>query len=376
MDLDFTSEQDMLRDFVAKFLAQECPYDRVKELEESDEGYSAELWQQMAELGWLGLTFPEDCGGSDGSFTDLAIIQEEMGYAAFPSPFVSTVIQCGSILLEGGSEEQKQALLPEIAEGKLIMALAQYEQEGSYLEAGIKMKAEAAGEGYRLNGVKMFVLDANVAGQLIVAAQAAEGTTLFLVDASDPGIAVTKMPTIALDNTCEVIFTNVSVAKKDIIGAPGGGWELLEKMLAKAAVAKAAEMVGGCRACLGMTTEYAKERAQYGKPIGGYQAIQHYMANMLLAYDTARSYLYQVSWAIDEGEASAADVSVMKACINENFNYVSERSVQIHGGIGTSREHSIGLFYRRAKAYEFACGDTGYHNERIIEDLLAHGVAR
>ena len=375
MKLDFTSEQEMLRDSATKFFANECPYSRVKELEESDEGYSPELWQHMAELGWMGLLFPEEYGGYEGQFLDMVIIMEEMGKAAHPSPFFSTVIQCGLTILEGGTEDQKKDLLSQIAEGSLIMALAQYEEEASYLSSGIQMKAEAQGDQYILNGKKMFVMDANVAHKLIVAARVGdEGVTLFLVDAKGPGIACTKMPTIGMDNTCMVIFKDVQVSKDDVIGTVGEGWEILQKMAAKATVAKCAEMVGGCKVSIDITAAYAKEREQYGKPIGGFQAIQHYMANMLLGYDTSSNYVYKVAGMVDEGVDFTTEASVLKAHVNEAYKYVSERAVQIHGGIGTTREADIGLFFRRAKSYVYIMGDTELHNDRVAEALITQGV--
>lgn len=371
MDLNFTSEQDMLRDSAAKFLANECPYAKVKELEESEEGYSPELWQQVAELGWPGLLFPEEYGGYGGQFMDLVVIMEEMGKMVFPSPFFSTVIQCGLTIMEGGTEDQKKDLLSQIAEGSLIMALAHYEEDGSYTEVGINMAAEAKGDEYVLNGTKMFVLDANIAGKLIVAANAGnEGITLFLVETSDPGLTITKMPTIAMDNSCEVIFKDVKVPKENILGSPGNGWEVLEKMNTKAAVAKAAEMVGGCKVCIDMTSGYAKERVQYEKPIGGFQIIQHYMANMLMAYDTIYNYLYRVAYLIDEGEEFSLEASVLKARVNENFKFISDRAVQIHGGIGTTREYDVALFFRKVKSWEFMCGDTDFHADNVIDKLL------
>jgi len=376
MDLDFTPEQEMLKDSASRFLANECPYARVKELEETDEGYSPELWRKMAELGWLGLLFPEEYGGYGGQFLDLVIIQEAMGRAVFPSPFFSTVVQCGLIILEGGTEEQKQELLPRIAEGDLIMALAQYEEDGSYLLEDINMKAEDRGDHYALNGVKMFVMDANVAHRLIVAARIGEGElSLFLADAGDPGLTVTKMPTIGKDNACEVVFKDVRVLKENVIGEPGAGGGLLDSMNIKASAAKAAEMVGGCKACIDITADYAKQREQYGRPIGGFQAIQHYMANMLIEYDTCYNYLYQVAWMIDAGEDFAADASGLKACTNEAYKFISERAVQIHGGIGTTREGDIGLFYRKAKAGEYICGDTDFHCEKVVEKLLEKDLA-
>jgi len=371
MNLDFTSEQDMLRKSVAEFLAKECPFETVKELEESAEGYSAKMWKKMAELGWMELHIPEAYGGLGDPFMDLTIICEEMGKAAFPSPFYSTVVLCGLTIMEGGSEEQKKTLLAQIASGKLIMALAQYEEEASYLPTGINMPAKRDGDGYVLSGTKMFVSDANVAGKLIVAARTGGPgeITLFLVDAKAPGITIAKMPTIAMDNTCEVVFKDVKVSKGAVIGAEGKGWDLLEKISQKAIAAKCAEMLGACRAAIDMTADYAKQRVQYEKPIGGYQAIQHYMANMLLAYDTSINYLHKVVWMIDEGMDATLEASALKAQVNEKYKFISERGVQIHGGVGTTREFNIGLFYRRAKAAEYVMGDTDYHYEKVANAL-------
>jgi alkylation response protein AidB-like acyl-CoA dehydrogenase len=375
MDLEWTSEQDILRDSAAKFFANECPYDRVKELEETEEGYDPKLWQQVIELGWTGLPFPEEYGGYGLQFLDLIIILEEMGKAVFPSPFFSTVVQCGLTILEGGTEDQKKELLSQIAEGSVIMALAQYEEDASYRVESITMTAEAQGDGFVLNGTKLFVVDANIADKLIVAAKAGDqGLSLFLVDAKDPGISIAKMPTIGKDNTCEVVFKDVKVPKEAILGAPGSGGEALEKMHAKAAVAKAAEMVGGARVCIDITADYAKQREQYGKPIGGYQAIQHYMANMLLAYDTSFNYLYRVTCMVDEGEDFSMEASALKAHCNESFYYISERAVQIHGGIGTTREADVGLFYRRSKTYESAFGGTSHHYEKVADKLFTEGM--
>jgi alkylation response protein AidB-like acyl-CoA dehydrogenase len=360
-----------MRDEALKFLKKECPYETVKELEESDEGYSPQTWKKMADLGWLGLGLPEAYGGDGGPFVDLVIFQEEVGRTLFPSPFFSTVVQCGQLILEAGTEEQKQELLPEIIDGNLIMALAQYEDNGSYLIEDISMKAEPEGDYFLLNGTKMFVMDANIAHKLITVTRSEYGkVTLFLVDTDNPNLAVTKLPAIGKDNICEVSFDKVRVTGQDVLGSPGQGLGPLETVSAKAAVAKAAEMIGGCRACIDMTADYAKQRHQYGKPIGGYQVIQHYMANMLLEYDSGHSYLYRTACKVDEGETFATDASGLKACANEGLKFISERSVQIHGGIGTTREGNVALYYRKAKSYEYQCGDTDLHYENIMANLL------
>lgn len=369
MDLGFSSEQDMLRKSVAEFLAKECPYDIVREIEESEEGYSPKMWKKMAELGWMELHFPEEYGGYGDPFMDVVIIMEEMGKMAFPSPFFPTVIQCGLVVLAGGTDAQKKALLPKIAQGKILIALAQYEVEASYLETGITMPAVPSGDQYILNGTKMFVTDANIADKLIVAARTDAGVTLFLVDAKDSGITCTKMPTVGMDNTCEVVLKDVAVSADDVLGVPGEGWQAIEVMAQKATVAKCAEMLGGAKAGLDMTTAYAKERVQYGKPIGFYQAVQHFIANMQLAYDTAYNYLYKVAWMVDEGMDAVKEVAALKAKVNENYKFIAERSVHLHGGIGTTREYNVGLFYRRAKASEFVLGDTE-HNYEVVAQAL------
>ncbi len=374
MNLDFTSDQEMLRNTAMKLFAGKCPYSRVKELEDSKVGYSPELWRQMGNLGWQSLLLPEEYGGFGGQVVDVVIICEQIGRAAYPSPFLSSM-QSGLIILEGGSEEQKKDLLPQIADGSLIVALAQYEAEASYFESGILMKAQPQGEEYCLDGIKMFVMDANVAGKLIVAARAGDaGITLFLVNADHPGITRTKLPSIGMDNTCKVTFNNVRASRKDVIGPVGEGWAILDRVSPIVTVARCAEMIGGCKASIDITAAYAKEREQYGKHIGSYQAIQHYMANMLLAYDTGFNYLYKVASKLDEGKCTATEVSVLKAHVNEAYKFISERAVQIHGAIGTTREADIGLFFRRAKAFEFSMGDTEFHNDRIAEALLSEGV--
>lgn len=372
MNLDFSTEQKMIRDEAIAFLKKECPYERVKELEESEEGYDPKVWKKMGDLGWMALMFPEEYGGDGGQFIDTAIILEALGGMVCPSPFFSTVVQCGLVLLEGGTEDQKKALIPEIADGNLIMALAQYEENGSYDVSEVSLTAETDAGDFKLNGTKMFVMDANVAGKLIVAAKTGDDeVSLLLVDAGSPGITITKVPTIALDNNCVVKFENVIVPKDNMMGVPGSAVAVLKKANQKAAVAKAAEMLGGCKASIDMTIAYAKERVQYGKPIGGFQAIQHFISNMLIAYDTNYNYLYRVICMVDEGEDFATEAYALKANVNDAYKFISERGVHIHGGIGTTREGDAGLFFRRVKADEYICGDSATLYDAVFEDLAA-----
>ena len=371
MNLDFSTEQKMIRDEAIAFLKKECSYERVKELEGTEEGYDPKMWKKMADLGWMALMFPEEYGGDGGNFIDAAIIVEALGSQVCPSPFFSTVIQCGLVLLEGASEAQKKELVPQIADGELIMALAQFEENASYNVSDTTLTAEADADGFRLNGTKMFVMDANIAHKLIVAAKTVDGEiSLFLVDTNAGGVTINKVPTIALDNNCVVKFDNVIVPKESIIGEPGSAEAVLEKANQKAAVAKAAEMMGGCKASIDMTIAYAKERVQYGKPIGGFQAIQHFIANMMIAFDTNYNYLYRVICMIDEGDDFATEAYALKANVNDAYKFISERGVHIHGGIGTTREGDAGLFFRKVKAHEYICGDSATLYDAVFERLV------
>jgi alkylation response protein AidB-like acyl-CoA dehydrogenase len=373
MNLDFSTEEKMIKEEAVNFLKKECPYEKVKAIEESEAGYDPKMWKKMADLGWMGLMFPEAYGGDGGKFMDIALIVEAMGSMVVPGPFFSTVIQAGSILLEAGSEEQKKTLIPAIVSGNLILALAQYEENGSYRVSDITLEAKPQSNGgYLLNGRKLFVMNANIANKLIVVAKTGpDQSGLFLVDSGTPGITIHKLPTIALDNNCEVIFDHVAVPPDAMIGDAGCAERVLRKVNAKAAVAKSAEMLGGCKACIDMTVEYAKQRVQYGKPIGGFQVIQHYVSNMIIDYDTNHNYLYQVISKIDQGENFETDAYALKANTNEAYKFISERGVHIHGGIGTTREANPGLFFRRVKADEVICGDTPTFLDAVFEGLMA-----
>ncbi len=369
MDFDFTSDQEMLRKSVAEFLKKECPYETVKDIEDSEDGYDPKLWKKMAKLEWMGVYFPEELGGFEDPFMSLLIIMEEMGKMAYPSPFFSTVVQCGILVMDGGDKKQKKDILTKIIKGKLIMALAQYEEDASLDPCMIQMPATKTDDGYVLSGKKLFVGDANVANKIIVAARTDEGVTLFVVDAKADGVSIQKRRSIAKDNTCDVTLSDVKVSASDILGAPGQGEELLNKMTLKATVAKCAEMLGGCEASIHMTADYARGRVQYKTPIAAFQAIQHFMADMKLGYDSCLNYFYKIAWMIDEDMDCSQDVSALKARLNETYQFIGDRGVQIHGGIGTTREFNIGLFYRRAKAFEFMMGDSDYHYEKVAQAL-------
>jgi len=373
MDLRFTEAQEILRKAARDFLTTECPKTLVRELEKSEKGYSPELWKKIAELGWVSLVIPEQYEGIGYTFQDLTVLLEEVGRNILPGPLIPTVISTFSIV-EGGTEEQKKEFLPKIASGDLILTLALIEAEGTFDASGIALKATAKGEDFVLNGTKLFVEMAHVSNYMVCVAQTKEGTTdkgitLFLVDTKSPGIQIEVIPTIAADKLCEVRFENVTVPKKNMLGKLDAGWTLVESMMRKGSVARSVEAVGAMQTCIDMTVAYLKERVQYERPIGAFQALQHLMANMWTSMQTARYLVYQAAWMESEGQPAAKEVSLAKAYINEAYKDVAQWAIRLHGGIATSSDHDIPLYYRRSLAASTSFGGTDFHRELVAEKI-------
>ena len=375
MDLGLSEEQELLKASARDFLQKECPKQLVKQLDESEEGYSPELWQKMAGLGWMGLPFPQEYGGEGGSFLDLAILLEEMGHNIVPGPYFSTIVLGGLAILATGSLTQKSEFLPRVCSGMLILTLALTEPSVRYDAAAVKTTAATRNGDYVINGTKLFVPDANVADYLLCVARTKEdgnpedGITVFIVDARSPGIKCTLLKTLARDKQCEVVFDNVTVPKENILGGLNRGWPVVEDVLEKATVAKCAEMVGGAQAALEMAVAYAKERVQFDRPIGSFQAIQHYCANMVSDVDGSRFVTHKAAWKVSEGLPAAMDVSVAKAWTSEAYGRVTLQGHQIFGAIGFTMDHDMHLYYRRAKAGEMMFGDGAFHRAIVAREL-------
>ena len=376
MDLSLSEEQEMLQKIARDFLQEEYSKDMVREMEEDEVGYSPELWKKMADLGWMGLTIPQEYGGMDSSFLDLTILLEELGRALIPSPFVPTVAYCTIPIVKYANKEQKERILPKIASGELIMTLALTEPSATYEPAGVEVEAVADGEDYIINGVKLFVPDAHVADYMICVARTckdvknkSDGITLFLVPGKAPGITCTALKTIALDKQFEVAFENVRVSKKDILGEMDKGWPIIEELMQYAAVSQCALMLGGAQEVLDMTVNYAKERVQFGHPIGSYQSIQHKCANMVGDLNGIRNITHLAAWKLTEGAAAAMEVSMAKAWCNEAYKRICTEGQQIHGGVGLIKIHDMQMYYRRAKVAEFTMGDADFHREKVAQEM-------
>ncbi len=375
MNLALSEEQEMLRKMARDFLTDKCPKTLVKEMEEDEKGYSAELWQEMAGLGWMGLVFPESYGGGGMSFLDLAVLLEEIGRACLPGPFFSTVVLGGLPILDVGNEEQKGEYIPKIASGEAIFTLALTEASAQYDAASIAVKATADNNDYIINGTKLFVPDAHIADYLLCVARTSEqvkpedGLTIFVVDARSPGVSYAVLKTIASDKLCEVVFDQVRVPRESILGQLDHGWSVVQKVIERAAVAKCCEMVGNIQQVLEMTVDYAKERKQFDRPIGSFQVIQHYCANMATDVDGSRFSAYQAAWMLSEGLPCIKEVAVAKAWQSEACGRVISLAHQIHGAIGVTMDHDLQFYTRRAKAAEVTFGDADFYREIVAQEM-------
>jgi alkylation response protein AidB-like acyl-CoA dehydrogenase len=372
MKLTLTEEQEMLKKTARDFLADKCSKTFVKQMEESETGHFRELWQEMGELGWMGLAFPEKYGGGDMSFLDLAVLLEEMGRACLPGPFFSTVILGGLSILDLGSEEQKQEYLPKLIRGEKIFTLALTEPGyHNYDASSVTVEAAPDDGNYTINGTKLFVPDAHIADYLLCVARTKpkDRITIFLVDAKNPRINYTTLKTIAGDKLCEVVFEQMLVPEANILGLLNQGWSAVQKIIERAAMGKCCEMVGNIQRVLEMTVDYAKERKQFDRPIGSFQAIQHYCADMATDVDSARFSTYQAAWMLSEGLSCTKEVAIAKAWIGEASQRVFALAHQIHGAIGATIEHDLHYYTRRAKAAELAFGDANFYREIVAREM-------
>ena len=377
MKFDFENEeQQMIRDVARNFFAKEWDGQLVREMIQSEKGFTLEMWGKMAELGWMGLLIPEEFEGFNMSHLDMSILLYEMGYICMPGPFFSTAVLGVMTLLEGGNDLQKHEILPAIASGERFLTVAWTEPGGRYTGKGISLNAEKQGDEYVLSGTKLFVPDAHIADTIICAARTQDdpseeegGVTLFIVDRDAQGLQIRPLDAFTGEKLFEVVFDQVRIPRENILGQPEEGMSVLKKVREKAAVAKCAEMSGGAQKVLEMAVDYAKEREQFDQPIGSFQAIQHHCANILTYADSCKFMTFQASWRISEGLPSEEMSSMCKAWVSESYRSLIATGIQILGGTGFMEEHDIHLYYNRAKAAELAFGDSGFHREIVADQM-------
>jgi alkylation response protein AidB-like acyl-CoA dehydrogenase len=372
MILGVTSEQEELRASVARFLADRVPITAVRSLMDAADGGDPAVWKQAGEqLGLQGIAIPEEYGGSGFSFAEQAIVLEELGAALYGGPYLASAVLAANALLASGDEAAKKAYLPGIASGELIATLAFTEEDGSWEASATRLTATPATTadasvvgGWQLDGHKSFVLDGHTAGLLLVIGRTAGGLSLFAVPGDAEGLVRTPLPT--LDQTRKLARLEFSGVSATLLGADGAGEALLSRVLDIAAIAQAAEQLGGAQRALTMAVEYAKVRHQFGRPIGSFQAIKHRCADLLLELESLRSAVVYAAAAVAEDSPEIPVVAALvKAYASDVYFHVAAENIQIHGGIGFTWEHDAHLYFKRAKASELFLGDATLHRERL-----------
>ena len=369
MNFAFSEEQEELRRITRQFLESKSAETEVRRLMDTTEGYDPAVWSQMAnELGLQSLIIPEEYGGQGFTYVELTVVLEEMGRALLAAPFYATVALATNAILHSGDEAAKKELLPGIASGETIATLAFTEPNGKWDLSGIEATATKAGDGWTIDGTKMFVLDGHVANLIIVAACTGDDISLFRVDGDAAGLARTPLAT--MDQTRKQAKLELSGVPATLVGEQGKGGDVLGRVLDLAVVALAAEQVGGAQKVLDMSVEYAKDRVQFGRPIGSFQAIKHKCADMLLEVESAKSAAYYAAWCAAELNDELPEVACLaKAYCSEAYFHAAAENIQIHGGIGFTWEHPAHLYFKRAKSSELLFGDPTYHRELLAQRL-------
>jgi alkylation response protein AidB-like acyl-CoA dehydrogenase len=374
MNFAFSEEQEQLREAVRKFMEAKSPSSEVRRLMETTEGYDEAVWKQMAqELGLQSLHLPEAHGGQGFTFVELGIVLEEMGRVLLCAPYFSTVVLAADAIMNAATDAQQGELLPGIASGETIAALAFTEPNGRWDASGITMEASGKGDSFQLSGTKMFVIDGHTANTIITVARLAgtsgeDGISFFAVDGDASGL--TRTPLATMDQTRKQARLDFSDVTARPLGEPGAGWAALSKTLDQAAVGLSNEMVGGAQKVLEMAVDYAKVRVQFGRPIGSFQAIKHKCADMLLEVESAKSAAYYAAWAAaEDNEELPVVASLAKAYCSDAYFHAAAENIQIHGGIGFTWEHDAHLYFKRAKSSEILLGDATYHRELLAQRI-------
>ncbi len=369
MNFGFSEEQELLRQEVRKFLDGQCPIEEVRRIAEMPDGYSTEQWKQLAELGWLGLVIPERYGGSDLGWEELVVLLEETGRTLFPAPLISTTL-AASAILDSGSEAQKERWLPRIADGSCIGTLAMIEESDVLGPAGVQLRGEPAGDGFVLRGEKRYVPDAVQANLAVVSFRTGDGEedlSLALVETDSTGVSAEALRTV--DRTKRVgtlKLDGVRVGPDAILGRPGAAAAAIADLLDRGAIAITAEIIGASEGAHALTVQYAKDRVQFGSPIGRFQGVKHPLAEGYVDIESMKSLLYYAAWALDASpEEVPASASKAKGFASEAFTRIGVAGIQLHGAVGYTEEYDIQLYLKRSNWARPMYGGEDYHYDRV-----------
>jgi alkylation response protein AidB-like acyl-CoA dehydrogenase len=369
LDLDFDQEQELLRQTVRDLLARHCSLEVVRQMEDDPVGYPSALWEQLGELDLIGLLLPEEYEGSGMTLIEGVALYEELGRALAPTPHFVSAVLGGGVLAAAGSTDQKHRWLRLIASGEVIVTPAWLEPENGFTPSGVGVRAEPDGAGFRLSGRKRHVAFAAASDRLVVLArtgEADEAIDLFLVDPGADGVTLCQQFSVASDTQYEVTFDRVALGADDRIGPAGSGWATWQAVLEPALVLLGAQAVGGARYALEITTQYAKDRHQFDKPLGAFQALAHYLSDAVTRLDGAEQLVHEAAWAGATGRALTPLAPMAKLFACETFRDITAMAQQLFGGIGFTVEFDIQLYFRRAKVQQLM-----WANDRALEDTVA-----
>ena len=374
LDLEFTPEQDMLRDTVRGVCSSYCPMPVVRQLEDDPVGYAPELWKQLGQLDLIGLLLPEEHGGAGMTLLEGVVLYEELGRSLAPVPHFVSAVLGGGALVAAGSAEQQARWLPGVVSGDDVLSVAWLEPESGFGPAGVQTRAVADGDGFRITGTKRHVAFAAAATRLVVLARTGDGAQdvdLFLVDPGSPGVTLTQQFSVASDTQYQVDLQDVAVGAADRIGAAGSGWATWDALMLDGVVLQAAQAMGGARQALDITVQYAKDRQQFDKPLGAFQAIAHYLSDAVTAVDGGTSLVHEAAWARATGRPVARLAPMAKLFACQTYRDLTAMAQQVFGGIGFTVEFDIQLYFRRAKALQVSWWDTRHLEEKVAEAVLS-----
>ena len=372
MDLGLSEIQKMLQESSRTYLEENCTMDFIRAMESDNLGITEEIWKNMSEMGWLGLMIPEEYGGSGFKFEDMSILLEEMGRVALSGPFFSTAVIGVQSLLIAGNETQKKELLPKISSGQIKISLAFNEFTGNFDETEISNTISTENQnGWTLNGEKLFVNDAAGSDYFVVASKSEEneGISLFLVPSNSEGVEIEKMEAIGGEKLHKVKFNEIKIEKTQLLGQENEGWETISKLIAYGASGKSSEMSGAASKVMDMTLDYIKDRKQFDRPIGSFQAVQHHAADMAILTKVSNQFARKAAWKLSNSEDSYLDINRAKAYVSKSFHDICQISHQLHGAIGYTWDYDLQVFTRKMQHQKLSFGDLNYHQKKISEEL-------
>lgn len=378
MNFDLTDDQKMLVETAASFAKKESPVSRLRAMRGDALGFSKKVWRQMGELGWLGIVFPEDLGGFGGRFMDAALVIEQFGTTLVPEPYIPSVVLGGTTILAAGTAEQHKRWLVPLIGGEITLALATTERDSRYDVGAVETRAVRDGDGYRLDGEKVFVLGGHAADAIVVSARTDAGVSLFVVDRETNGLTVQPVDTMDGHKAAMLRFESVTVGSDRLLGSDGGAVAVLEATMDRAAAAACAEAVGITRTVLDMTVDYLKTREQFGVKIGAFQVLQHRAVDMFVEVETCKSMAILAGMRADDPDdgVRAEAVSAAKVQLARGGRSVTAQGIQLHGGIGCTDEHDVGLYFKRLQVLSMLFGDEEFHVRRFAAlPSFVEGVA-